>query len=421
MRLAVVIPLYNHESFIAETLESVLAQTRPANRILVLDDGSTDRSLEVARRFEPRGVEVWTQPNSGVSATVRTLLERASADCELMATLDSDDLLTPDRLARTIPHFENDAQAQLLVTGLRLIDAGGQPLAADHPRRRWVDAVWSRWEGADTDLVAWLGQANFAVSNSNFVARREFFRSYPAKPYRFSYDYYLLLRAALAGGLRVLPEPLLDYRIHGANTMNIEPAPLLREQLRLWLELHRDLAADLQRDPDLRQRFYRLMRAAWNNVSSLHAGALQVLLAHCAATLPVEELAALPASLDSAHWPELTRYPNAPAVNLTGPASPLSPDAGALTEALQSLRDQRDEARRQATAQRDLARLRQRLLSSRRVALARALGLGHDLATDAGRTPDEKLAALRAAVDRHAWSRPLNADSLPPGESARSG
>ncbi|MFN0129399.1 MAG: glycosyltransferase family 2 protein [Verrucomicrobiales bacterium] len=421
MRLAVVIPLYNHETFIAETLESVLAQSRHAARILVLDDGSTDRSLEVARRFESRGVEVWTQPNSGVSATVRTLLERASADCELIATLDSDDLLAPDRLARTVPLFEDDPQVQLLVTGLRLIDADGHPLAADHPRRRWVEAVWSRWEGADTDLVAWLGQANFAVSNSNFIARREFFRSYPAKPYRFSYDYYLLLRAALAGGLRVLPDPLLDYRLHGANTMNTEPAPLLREQLRLWLELHRDLAPDLQRDVDLRQRFYRLMRAAWNNVSSLHAGALQVLLAHCAASLPSEEIAALPASLDSAHWPELTRYPNAPAVNLATSSSPLNPEAGALSEALQSLRDQRDEARRQAAAQRDLARLRQRLLSSRRVAVARALGLGRDLSTDAGRTPEEKLAALRAAVGRHPWSRHLSADSSAPTDSASSG
>ena len=243
MRLAVVIPLYQHEAFIGRTLDSVLAQTRPADRVLVIDDGSTDGSLAEAQRFVSRGVEVVAQENRGVAATVRRLLETVSADCDLIATLDSDDVLAPDRFARALPVFDRDAEAHLLVTGLRLIDGDDHPLAADHPRRRWVEAVWSRWEGADTDLAAWLGQANFAVSNSNFIARREFFQTHPAKPYRFSYDYYLLIRAALAGSLRVLPDPLLDYRIHGANTMNTEPAPLLREQLRLWLDLHHDLAA----------------------------------------------------------------------------------------------------------------------------------------------------------------------------------
>lgn len=411
MRLAVVIPLYHHAAFIGRTLDSVLAQSRPADRILVLDDGSTDGSLDEARRFTARGVEVLSQENAGVATTVRRLLERASADCDLIATLDSDDILAPDRFARALPVFARDDGARLLVTGLRLIDANDQPLSSDHPRRRWVEAVWSRWQGEDTDLAAWLGQANFAVSNSNFIARREFFAAHPAKPYRFSYDYYLLLRAVLEGSLRVLPEPLLDYRIHGGNTMNTEPAPLLREQLRLWLDLHHDVADDLARDPALRDRFYRLMRASWNNVSALHAGMLQSLLARCAATQTPEALASLAATLDSAAWPELDRYPNAAAVNLATATSPLSQEAGAVAEKMESLRRERDHARRQAAAERDLARLRQHLLASRRVAVARALGLGRDLAADAGRSPEEKLTNLRAALARHFWSRHLGRET----------
>lgn len=407
MRLAVVIPLFQHAAFITRTLESVLAQTRPADRIIVLDDGSTDGSLAAARAFGPRGVQVIAQENRGVSATVRRLLELAATDCDLIATLDSDDMLRPDRFQRALPVFERDPGAQLLVTGLRLIDDHDQPLPADHPRRQWAEAVWSRWEGAETDLVAWLGQGNFAISNSNFIARRDFFHTHPAKPYRFSYDYYLLIRAALDGTLRVLPEPLLDYRVHASNTMNTQPAPLLREQLRLWLDLHHDLAPGLANDPALRARFYRLMRAAWNNVSALHAGVLQTLLAQCAADRSPEELASLAASLDEAAWPELTRYPNAAAVNLASPSSPLSPEAGTIAEKLATLRRERNDARGQAAAQRELARLRQRLLGSRRIAIALALGLGRDLAADAGRTPEDKLASLRAAMARHAWSRHL--------------
>jgi glycosyltransferase involved in cell wall biosynthesis len=407
MRLAVVIPLYQHAAFIGRTLDSVLAQSRPADRVLVLDDGSSDDSLAAAQRYAARGVEVMTQENRGVAATVKRLLEAATTDCDLIATLDSDDVLAPDRFARALPVFENDPTARLLVTGLRLIDGDDHPLPADHPRRRWVEAVWSRWDGADTDLVAWIGQANFAVSNSNFIARREFFQQHPAKPYRFSYDYYLLIRAALDGSLRVLPDPLLDYRIHGANTMNTTPAPLLREQLRLWLDLHHDLADELASDPALRERFYRLMRAAWNNVSALHAGMLQTLLATCAARLLPDTLASLAASLDETAWPELDRYPNTAAINLAGSDSPLTRDAGAVTEKIQSLRRERDNARHQAAAQRELARLRQQLLASWRITVARAFGLGRDLAADTGRTPEEKLDNLRHALRRHAWSRHL--------------
>ncbi len=87
--------------------------------------------------------------------------------------------------------------------------------------------------------------------------------------------------------------------------------------------------------------------------------------------------------------------------------APLSQEAGALAEKLDSLREQRDAARRQADAQRELARLRQQLLNSRRVAIARALGFGRDLAADTGRGPEEKLAALQAAIARHRFSRHL--------------
>jgi len=407
MRIAVLIPLYQHRAFIARTLESVLAQTRPADRVIVIDDGSTDGSFEEAQRFAPRGIEVLHQENQGVSATVHRLLSLAD-DCDLVVTLDSDDSLAPGRLARAASVFENDPKARLLVTGLRLIDENDIPLPADHPRRRWVEAVWTRWQGEDTDVVAWAGQANFAVSNSNFVARREFFAQHPPKAYRYSYDYALLLRAALEGSLRIVPDPLLDYRIHGSNTMNTQPAPLVREQVRLWLDLHRDLASHLPGNPALRDRFYRLIRASWNNVSALHTGVLQSLLAECARRLPAESIDSLCRDLEESGWPELAQFPNTAALNAAAASgSPLSPDAGTLSDLLNSLRQQRDDARHKADAQRELARLRQRLLSSRRVAIARTLGLGRDLATDAGRTPEEKLASLRSAIARHPYSRHL--------------
>jgi hypothetical protein len=415
MRLAVIIPVYNHARYVAQAIESALRQTRRPDRVIVIDDGSTDDSLTVCQTFASRGVEVAGRENRGAHATLNQLVELASFDCELIAILNSDDYCALERLARCEPEFERDRSASVVVSGLRQVDEDDQPLASDHPRGRWLGAVWSRWGEEDLDLAEWMGQANFAVTTSNVMARREFFAAHPFKPYRFNHDYSFLSHAALRGALRVVGEPLLYYRVHSANTINTTPAPLIRELLKQWLELHRELAADLLADPALRQRFYRFLRGSAANVSALPVGVLQVLLAQLAAEKPPEALAALVAALDENHWPELRRFPNSEIVNSFDGSSRLTSDAGALSDRLNTLRTQRDQAKAQAHALRELARLRLRLLRSKWVALGRTLGLVRGLDSDQGNSPEEKLASLRAAVARSRWLRlgRLSSDDTP--------
>jgi hypothetical protein len=405
MRLGVIIPVYNHARYVAAAIESVLEQTRRPDRVMVIDDGSTDDSLAVCQTFAARGVEVTGQTNEGAHSTLNRLVARASSDCELIAILNSDDQFVSDRLARCVPEFERDQSACVVVSALRQIDAEGRPLPPDHPRGRWLRAVWSRWGEPDLDLAEWMGQANFAVTTSNVIARREFFAAHPFKPYRFNHDYSFLSHAAVRGALRVVGEPLLEYRVHSSNTINTSPAPLIREMLRQWLDLHHDLAPELLEDPALRCRFYRFMRGAAANVSALPAGVLQVLLAQLASKEPPESLATLAAGLDEAGWPELTRFPNAEVVNAFDGSAPLTSEAGKLSDRLVSLRRERDHARAQLGALRELARLRLRLLESKWVTLGRTLGFARGLDSDQGSTPEEKLAALRAAVGRSKWLR----------------
>ncbi|MEN9662536.1 MAG: hypothetical protein RL324_1485 [Verrucomicrobiota bacterium] len=96
--VSILIPCHNAEPWLAETLESALAQTWPAKEIIVVDDGSTDRSLEIARGFESRGVRIISQPNAGASAA-RNAAWRASRG-EWLQFLDADDLLAPDKIER---------------------------------------------------------------------------------------------------------------------------------------------------------------------------------------------------------------------------------------------------------------------------------------------------------------------------------
>ena len=95
--ISILIPCHNAAPFIAATLESALAQTWPKREIIVVDDGSTDDSLALARRFESRGVQVLDQPNRGASAARNRALQAARGD--YFQFLDADDLLSPKKIA----------------------------------------------------------------------------------------------------------------------------------------------------------------------------------------------------------------------------------------------------------------------------------------------------------------------------------
>ena len=95
--VSILIPAYNAQEWIADTLESALAQSWLRKEIIVVDDGSKDQTLAVARRFESSGVRVFTQENQGAAAARNTAFSLSRG--EYIQWLDADDLLSPDKIA----------------------------------------------------------------------------------------------------------------------------------------------------------------------------------------------------------------------------------------------------------------------------------------------------------------------------------
>lgn len=92
-KVSILVPCYNSERFIAETLDSCLSQTYRNIEIIVVDDGSTDNSFELARRFESSIVKVYRQNNSGACAARNHAFSRSSGD--YVVYLDADDIISP--------------------------------------------------------------------------------------------------------------------------------------------------------------------------------------------------------------------------------------------------------------------------------------------------------------------------------------
>lgn len=95
--VSILIPAFNAQPWIADTLRSAIAQTWEPKEIIVVDDGSTDQTVAVARQFESRGVRVYAKVNEG-AATTRNAAYRLSGG-DYIQWLDSDDLLAPDKIS----------------------------------------------------------------------------------------------------------------------------------------------------------------------------------------------------------------------------------------------------------------------------------------------------------------------------------
>lgn len=94
--VSIIIPVYNAEPYLAQTIQSAFDQSWANKEIIVVDDGSTDRSLEIARKFENQTIKVFTQENKGGSAARNLGLSKSKGD--YIQFLDADDLLSPEKI-----------------------------------------------------------------------------------------------------------------------------------------------------------------------------------------------------------------------------------------------------------------------------------------------------------------------------------
>lgn len=143
-RVSVVIPTYNSDRYIVEAIESILNQTYSDYEIIVVDDGSTDRLLEVLEPYRDR-IRYLYQENQGAPVARNTGIEQARG--EFVALLDADDFFLPDKFAHQVACFDTQPNVGIVHSGWQLVDESGQQILAEH----------KPWSGLpQLDLQAWL-------------------------------------------------------------------------------------------------------------------------------------------------------------------------------------------------------------------------------------------------------------------------
>lgn len=197
--ISIVTPSFNQGNVLEETLRSVLDQRYPSLEYIVQDGGSTDRSVEVLRRYGSRLTHWESAPDGGQSAAINLGMQRATG--EIMAYLNSDDLLLPGSLAYVAEYFQTHPEVDVVYGHRILIDEAGREVG------RWV------LPAHDERAIAF---ADFIPQETMFWRRRawEQVGSRIDESFRFAMDWDLILRFRAAGlTFRRLPRFLGAFRV----------------------------------------------------------------------------------------------------------------------------------------------------------------------------------------------------------------
>jgi glycosyltransferase involved in cell wall biosynthesis len=218
--VSVVIPSYNHRTFIGEAIASVRSQTHQPLELIVIDDGSTDGSFEYIRDEWARAVtHLKRHDNRGAHATLNEAISLATG--EWISILNSDDVYEAARIAK-LCEFASRNSYDLVFSDVAFRNERG-PLASDHKVARSHGRATAAAARGSVEQA--LLRGNFALTTSNLMFRRTAYDTVGAfRPFRYCHDWDFLLRAV--GRIRMgwLAEPLLSYRLHAANTIR-EPDP----------------------------------------------------------------------------------------------------------------------------------------------------------------------------------------------------
>jgi glycosyltransferase involved in cell wall biosynthesis len=228
--VSILIPAYNAERWIGDTIDSALRQTWPHKEIIVVDDGSTDQTAAIASNFLKDGVAVITQKNQGASAARNEAFAHCRGD--YIQWLDADDLIAPEKISRQMAMAERISDPRVLLSG----EWGRFMYRARHARfsrtRLWEDLSPTEW------LFRKLGE-NLFMPPQTWLVSRELTEMAGPWDERLSLDddgEYFSRVVMACKGIHFVPGTRAFYRASGPGSLS-DVDQSKRKLESLWLSL----------------------------------------------------------------------------------------------------------------------------------------------------------------------------------------
>jgi len=231
--VSILIPAYNSEEWLALTIESALAQTWKKKEIIVVDDGSSDQTLQIAKSFEARGIRVVAQENQGAAAARNTAFAACQGD--YIQWLDADDLLEPDKVEAQVRVLRAETSPRTLLSGAWGYFIYRSRKARFVPTSLWCDLTPVDW------LLRKMGE-NLHMQTDNWLVSRELTVAagpWDIRLWRDNDGEYFSRMIVKSDGIRFVPAAKSYYRQAGFKSIShIGKSNKKLESLSLSMNLH---------------------------------------------------------------------------------------------------------------------------------------------------------------------------------------
>jgi len=202
--VSILLPCYNGEKYLQECIQSIMKQTYNHFELILVDDGSTDNSEKIIRRYHDSRIRfIKNKKNKGIRYSLNRALSLVKG--RYVARLDSDDQMHPQRLEKQVQFLERSPSVALVGSGHYVVDMIGRPLnLMDYPIK-------------DKDIRSRIWFRN-PFSHPAIMVRTEVLKEFGySDRYKYCEDYYLWFRIAERYEIANLPDYLTFYRVHDKN------------------------------------------------------------------------------------------------------------------------------------------------------------------------------------------------------------
>jgi len=247
--VSILIPAYNAEEWIAETIRSAIAQTWPRKEVIVVDDGSCDRTREVAQAFASKEVKVVTKENEGAAAARDHAWQLSQGD--YIQWLDADDLLAPDKIQRQLSALRESDSKKVLLSSSWAHFAYRYRRAVFVPTRLWQDLSPVEW------LLRKMGE-NLHMQTATWLTSRELTAAAGPWDRRLSSDddgEYFCRVLLESKGTRFVSDARVFYRLTTFNRWSyISPSDnKKKDSLLISMKLHIQYLQSLEKSERVRK------------------------------------------------------------------------------------------------------------------------------------------------------------------------
>lgn len=229
-KISIVIPVYNGARYLGETLDSALNQTETNWELLLVDDGSTDNSVELAEHYVKRDsrIRLIRQKNGGVVDARNRGITQTNQQSTFVILLDQDDVWEPDTLQVLQAALESQPNCVAAHGVIRMIDAGDSPFHGQfgelwgQERRGIVEGREIVWPLDQPTAFSVFAFGNCIMTPGQVLIRRAALNAVGAfdPACRPADDWDMWLRLSRLGDFVFLNQPLLHYRLHDNNASN---------------------------------------------------------------------------------------------------------------------------------------------------------------------------------------------------------